>query len=390
LDKLNFNFKRIIYRLLAAGILVFVLIQGGIWLYQKSIDNINNEVNVKNLSVNIEKAITKNLNLQILDKTVILKPEDLKGFVELYTRYYNNQKDYRIANDKVVDYLKSIVPNIETPAVDARLQYTAERAEVFTPSRPGIKLDIEKSAAAIENAIGSNQDIAVLVVNEVEPDITLEKINSLGINAIIGTGESNFGGSSTARIQNIRIGASKYNGLILKPGEEFSFNTLLGEVDEKSGYLAEKVIKGHQIVYEYGGGLCQVSTTLFRAAIAAGFPIVERRPHAFPVQYYNPQGFDATIYPGVTDLKFINNSSNHILLQSRIVGKKITFEIYGTNDGRKVTIDGPYQYDQQLDGSMKAYFNRKIVFAGGTIKDERFDSNYKSPALYPLQKNPLE
>ena len=127
---------------------------------------------------------------------------------------------------------------------------------------------------------------------------------------------------------------------------------------------------------------------MFRAAINAGLPILERRPHSFPVKYYNPQGFDATIYPGVVDLRFRNDTLAHLLVQTKISGTKLIFEIYGSDDGRVVTLDGPYQYDQKANGAMKAYFTRKITLTDGTEKEERFDSNYKPPM--PLVKNPLE
>ena len=139
---------------------------------------------------------------------------------------------------------------------------------------------------------------------------------------------------------------------------------------------------------ELGGGLCQVSTTLFRSAIMAGLPILERKPHSFPVKYYNPQGFDATIYPGVVDLKFKNDTPHHILIQSRVEGTKLIFDIYGPDNGRKVVLDGPFQYDEKPNGSMKAYFVRKIYQGEILAREERFDSTYGAPA--PLERNPLE
>ena len=122
----------------------------------------------------------------------------------------------------------------------------------------------------------------------------------------------------------------------------------------------------------------------------AGFPIVERKPHAFPVHYYEPQGFDATIYPGSSDLRFINDTAGPVLIQTHIVGKNIYFEIYGKSDGRTVTMNGPYQYDIQPNGAMKAYFTRTISFADGASTSKTFYSNYRSPALYPTEPNPYQ
>ena len=176
----------------------------------------------------------------------------------------------------------------------------------------------------------------------------------------------------------------------MKPGEEFSFNTRLGEVGPQEGYLPELVIKQNKTVPEYGGGLCQVSTTFFRAAILAGLEITERFPHAFAVKYYSPQGFDATIYPPHPDLRFKNDTPAHILVQTRIEKTKLYFELYGTNDGRTVKLDGPYQYDQKSDGSMKAKLTYTVTRDNQVLREKTFHSNYKSPLLYPVQRNPLE
>src|SRR4029077_4231542 len=123
------------------------------------------------------------------------------------------------------------------------------------------------------------------------------------------------------RIHNITVGAAKFNGLIIKPGEEFSLKHSLVDVDDKHGFLPELVIKPEGVTPEFGGGLCQVSSTSFRAAMNAGFPITARRNHSFAVRYYAPQGTDATIYPGSSDLRFVNNLSSHALIETRIVGK---------------------------------------------------------------------
>ncbi len=164
---------------------------------------------------------------------------------------------------------------------------------------------------------------------------------------------------------------------MIKPNEEFSFNTILGDVGPETGYKAELVIKQNKTVPEYGGGLCQVSTTAFRAAFYAGLPIKERQAHAFPVKYYNPQGFDATIYPPHPDLRFINDTPAYIVIQTKVEENNLIFEFYGTNDDRKVEVEGPRQYDIQADGSMKAILIRKIYDKDGNfIKESIFNSNY--------------
>ena len=187
------------------------------------------------------------------------------------------------------------------------------------------------------------------------------------------------------------MATSRLNGVLVAPGEEFSFNKALGDVSAGTGYQQAYVIKGGRTVLGDGGGVCQVSTTLFRALLNAGLPITERRAHSYRVGYYEqgfPPGLDATVYYPTTDLKFKNDTSNHILIQSRVEGVKLIFDIYGPDDGRKVVMEGPFQYDQKANGAMKAYFVRKTTLADGIVKEERFDSNYGAPV--PLEKNPLE
>jgi len=150
------------------------------------------------------------------------------------------------------------------------------------------------------------------------------------------------------------------------------------------------VIKSGKLVYEYGGGVCQISTTLFRAAVNAGLKITERYPHAFPVRYYNPQGFDATVYPPHPDLRFINDTPGHILIQENIKGNQLTFELFGTLDGREIKIIGPTILQSNPDGSMKTVLYQEIWRDGTLERKQGFWSNYKSPNLYKVERNPLE
>ncbi len=347
-------------------------------------------LSVKEFYPNLDAGLKNNLLLEAGDMKVIINSSEIKKWIESYIRDYSGKQDARISYAAISPHLDLIAARFDIKPIDAKLNFKDQKADVFVPSASGRKLNTERSLDSIASAIFNNKASASLSFDIIEPDITLEKINNLGIKSLLGQGTSDYGKSHASRIHNLNLGMSKFNGVILKPGEQFSFNKLLGEVDGESGYQAELVIKGGLLKREYGGGLCQVSTTVFRAAILAGLTIKERRPHSFPVQYYNPQGFDSTIYPGVVDLKFINDTANHILIQTKIIGSQLSVEIYGSDDGRKVTMKGPFQYDHQPSGAMKAYFLREIAMSDGTIKEERFDSVYRAPPPSPLQRNPLE
>jgi len=370
------------------GIIILIGFNFGSWFYLYTVSAFNPKVPLKNFALILNTSTQKDLELDIGSDKIIINSNELKNWIEPYTRAYSGKKDLRVSS-KFNDYLIQLAAATNIEPVDAKFEFKGDnKAAIFSESVRGKKFNLTKSASAIINALKENRSSVQLTVDIIEPDITLEKVNNLGIKTLLGKGESDFHGSTNARIHNIKTGASKFNGTIIKPGEEFSFNDILGSVDGKTGYQPELVIKGGQTIPEYGGGLCQLSTTVFRAAILAGLPIIERRPHSFPVKYYNPQGFDATIYPGVSDLKFINNTEGHILLQTKIEGTELFVEFYGSSDERQVVMDGPYQYDKKTSGAMKAYFTRTISYPNGNKKDERFDSNYQPP--FAQARNPLE
>ncbi len=172
----------------------------------------------------------------------------------------------------------------------------------------------------------------------------------LGLTDLLGVGYSRFTGSSKSRIFNISRGLGLLNNVLLAPDETLSFNSLLGPVTVRAGWKEELVIKegGKKTVPEAGGGLCQVSTTTYRAIVESGLGVIERRAHSYLVSYYVGDddaraGIDATIYPGSQDLVFKNDTANYILVQTEVTSNEAFVRIYGTSDGRKVELDGPYK-----------------------------------------------
>lgn len=282
-----------------------------------------------------------------------------------------------VLDAEAAQVLEQAAQAINQEAKNAKLVIKDGWAEEFEPGQNGQILDKYLTQKALATGV-KTIDLPVIITR---PEKTLGETNNLGIKELVAIGESDFKGSSYNRRVNINVGASKYQGLILKPGEEFSFNKFLGDVDSKNGFVPELVIKRTGLVPEFGGGLCQVSSTAFRAAMNAGLPITERRNHSFAVQYYAPQGTDATIYPGIIDFKFINDLSSHLLVRTRIENDKLYYEYYGTKDQRKVSFDGPHQYDKRGDGAMKAIWTRWVENNGETV-EQVFRSTYQPPALF--------
>lgn len=294
--------------------------------------------------------------------------------------------ELKVEMDKqeIKNYLLTIAPGVEQPWINARLGFENGQLVILEESQDKIGLDTEKSIDVLSSGLMEKKDQIELLIYRENAPISKDSIVNLGIETLIGAGTSNFSGSPRNRRHNIATGAGKFNGAIIKPGEVFSFLDALGPVDASTGYLPELVIKNDKTIPEYGGGMCQVSTTSFRAAVNAGLEVIERRNHAYPVQYYSPQGTDATVYIPSPDLKFLNNTPAHILVQTKIEGNILTFEYYGASDGRKVETIGPVTYDRKPDGSMRAKWTQKVYRNDGSLLFEKvFLSKYDSPSKYP-------
>ena len=298
-------------------------------------------------------------------------------------------------------YLKeAVAPAIYQATLDAKFDIKNGRVIEFQGSSDGRTLNLEKSFEKLEHdfLIEGLTEIE-LTVEETKAKVTTGSVNDLGIGQLLGTGQSNFKGSPKNRRHNIAVGAQALNGLLIKPGEIFSLIKALGEISKDTGYLPELVIKGDETIPEYGGGLCQIGTTVFRAALAAGLPIVERRNHSYRVVYYEPAGKDATIYDPKPDFKFTNDTPANILIQTRIEGDNLYFDFWGTSDGRiaeqsdsviyniKPPGETVYIETDKLEPDAKqctesahagadAYFDYRVTYPDGTVQEERFTSHY--------------
>lgn len=291
-----------------------------------------------------------------------------------------------LSTDTLSQFLDDLARQTDKDPENAKFQAENGKVSVFSLSKDGIKLDKEKSLQILIDYFKDNDSAEKikLAYNIVKPEISNDSVDNLGITSLIGEGKSNFRGSPKNRIFNINVAANRFNGVLIKPNEEFSFVKVLGEVDGEHGYLPELVIKHNKTEPEFGGGICQVSTTAFRAAIYSGLKITARKNHAYPVAYYNPQGMDSTVYVPRPDLRFINNTPGHILIQTKITGTELVFQFYGSDDGRKITIIGPKITEKNPDGSMKATFTQQVADKNGAlIIDDIFNSAYASPSKYP-------
>lgn len=245
-----------------------------------------------------------------------------------------------------------IAPTVEVAPQDVTITRDESGAIAFVgTATDGIDIDYDTLTHLVNLALAEN-----LTTVEIPTITTKGRVNAppdlqaLGIKELIAAGYSGFKSSPPGRRHNIGVAIKRFNGLLVQPGETFSFGEHLGEVDGSTGYVKELVIREGETIPEYGGGVCQVSSTLFRAILFGGFPIVERHPHSYAVTYYAYPlgwGLDATVYPPAVDLKFKNDMGTAILMQAWAEGNEATFKFYGTKDGRTVTMDGPYITDRR-------------------------------------------
>ncbi len=293
-----------------------------------------------------------------------------------------------------------IATTVNRVAIDAKFEVVDGKVEKFQINKDGIELDTASSFEALEEEIiNKTKEDVVLLTKIIVSKNANEEMKDLGIKEIIGTGYSDFSGSPYNRRHNIAIGAASVNGTLIAPDEEFSLLSVLGSIDGKSGYKQELVIKEGKTIPEYGGGLCQIGTTVFRATVKSGLPVTMRRNHSYRVSYYEPAGTDATIYDPWPDYKFKNDTNHHVLIQSRIDGNDLYFDFWGTNDGRIATSTYPTIYNIKRPGPTKmietldlapgvkrctehahngadAYFDYKVTYPDGEEVEERFKSHY--------------
>lgn len=339
------------------------------------------------------------LTLTYEDQQWTFEPETLAGWLSA-----ENPRQPSLALDvrEVRKALAPIAAAAAKPVKNPRFTLANGRVTEFQPAESGRELDWEKTIAALSDALVKAQSRTVAIATTVlEPAGDTGDTNTLGIKELVAEGRTNFFGSPVNRRFNIRVGADKLNGIIIKPGQTFSLVAALVPVDAANGYRRELVIKGNRTIPEFGGGLCQIGTTMFRLVLNAGLPIVERRNHSYRVRYYEPPvGKDATIYDPKPDFRFTNDYKFPLLLTTELAGDDLVFRFYGTKEARDIVQTTPRVFNivppppkktiETTDipvGTIKclekphpgsdAEFRYAVTYPDGTVKSEVFKSHYR-------------
>jgi vancomycin resistance protein YoaR len=251
-------------------------------------------------------------------------------------------------------FLEGIAPQLVRYSRNSRFIFNddSRQLEVIEPAVVGRSLDVDSTIKAINEKLLAGDHNISLDLAYVEPavgdDATAQQ---LGISELVSSHTSYFYGSSSERIQNITTASARFHGILIPPGATFSMGDALGDVTLDNGYAEAWIIFGNRTIQGVGGGVCQVSTTLFRTVFFGGFPIEERYPHAYRVGYYelkadggyntNLAGLDATVYTPLVDFKFTNDTDNWLLMETYVnqAARSLTWKFYSTSDGRTVDWD---------------------------------------------------
>jgi vancomycin resistance protein YoaR len=247
-------------------------------------------------------------------------------------------------------FLHTLSPSLVKYPVNTRFIFNDDtrQLEVIEPAVIGRSLDVFNSVELIKEKLLSDEHTVPLVLTLNPPDVTDDMTGEqLGITELVHADASYFFGSGPERIQNIRASAARFHGLLVAPGETFSMATALGDISLDNGYAEALIIIGGRTVKGVGGGVCQVSTTLFRTVFFGGYPIVERHPHAYRVSYYEKDaagrtdarlaGLDAAVFVPLVDFKFRNDTPYWLLMETYLnPSGSLTWKFYSTKDGRSV------------------------------------------------------
>ncbi|OQA52440.1 MAG: Vancomycin B-type resistance protein VanW [candidate division WS2 bacterium ADurb.Bin280] len=354
----------------------------------------------QSLSSKALELVASNLELSGPKGKATWSSNTLGSMIQLVKREkeggFLGEKEYEepyvsFSKTKISSMLESQGEDFNIDPVEAKFAINDGVVSIQVPSQSGEMVDIDKASDVIISILESGKREVLKLPSKVqEPSIKAREssdITKYGIKELIGSATTTFTGSSSNRVHNVKTGVQAVSGVLLKPGEEFSTTGRLGRVDASTGYLQEMVIKEDKTVPEFGGGLCQVSTTLFRAAMNSGLKITERHNHSYRVSYYEPPiGMDATIYTPSPDLKFVNNTPSYILIQGRVEGYKATFDFYGTKDGREIEISEPYVYDQ-VPAPENVYIDDPSLAPGEEKRIDRAHPGAKATFTYQVKKN---
>jgi len=288
---------------------------------------------------------------------------------------------FSVSRDRLKAVLEDMTAGIRIPAKDARLVITAEDTAEIIESSGGTEVDIDDAHSQIQELIGNEQALELeLRFVETEPETTTEDIKELQINGLLAEFTTVFNPSNENRTENIRVAAAALDGQMIKPDEEFSFNKIVGPRSQDAGYKVALTILNNEFIDGLGGGVCQVSSTLYNVLLRADLEIKERYNHSLVIGYV-PIGQDAAVVYGAKDLKFKNNLPGALIIKTSMTRSTITIKLFGDSSLRNkvkivnnITKEYPYKTVYKEDNTLeKGLEVEKQKGVNGYRVDSRMD-----------------
>ncbi|GAP13117.1 uncharacterized vancomycin resistance protein [Longilinea arvoryzae] len=347
-----------------------------------------------------------------------IDPQTLASMLTIQRVEDGQSAEYRVglSTDALIAYISGLGPDLQRYPQNARFIFNDDthQLEVIQHAVIGRSLDVAASLKTVQEKVSAGEHNAELQFVYTNPQVTDDKTGAdLGITELVSAQTSYFYGSSPDRVQNIQAAAASFHGLLVAPGETFSMASQLTNISLENGYAEAVIIVGGRSVKGVGGGVCQVSTTLFRTAFFGGFPVVERHAHAYRVYYYEKvagnridsslAGLDATVFVPLVDFKFTNDTPYWLLMETYVnpSNSSITWKFYSTSDGRTVdwTTSGPInkvdppepqyvenpdlqkgeiqQVDWEAEGA-DVNVDRKVYKNGSLYFEDTFNTHYQA------------
>lgn len=357
--------------------------------------------------------------VRVSDKEFTWSSDELARMVEIVQTQDETGDGYQIFLNpyQIEQRIEKIAQETQTFPIYPRLAWNGGDLKITRQGSPGWRLNKHEGRDVIVRSLDQGQRTVELKPRYVAVPINDSNLNTLGIRELVSEGKSDFTGSAPYRVTNIQAGLALLDGVLIAPGEEFSFNDTVGNIDETNGFVKGYAIIQQRTQLEFGGGICQDSTTVFRAAFWAGLPITERWGHSFYISWYDkfgPTGMDSTIFTGGPDLKFINDTGNWLLMQTYSNPKTgvASVKLYGTSLQRKVELvqqiydrvpaptqpvyvvdeeqpQGAVKHSDRARDGLTIDIQRIIVEADGTVREpDSYRTRFKPwPNIYVFNPN---
>jgi vancomycin resistance protein YoaR len=317
------------------------------------------------------RVLSEQLVFRAQGKSWTLSPSDV-GSVLVVTRK-NGEIGISLNRDRLVDRLAHVYADLNVNPVEASYDFAADGSIIVTQSKEGQRIEEDKLLAAVEEGLFAGKREYEVPIGVDKPVYTTAELESMKPTTLLGTYETNYtlsSDTSEERVQNLELASSAVSGTFVAPGDIFSMNDTVSHLD----YHRTHVIVDGQETLADGGGLCQVTSTLYNAVLFSGLEIVERHPHASQLPYIRP-GMDATIWFGALDMKFKNTTDGFILLEEYVSEDGHVYaSVYGVPDDVSVEMWSEELWMTQNASEWVTYYAR--TEDGKVVYEDQWNTEY--------------